>query len=61
MIAAWIVAVVAVLGVIGLGLRISYQVGSLTQEFRGFKDSSDQVHKDQERRIRLLEARPVRR
>ena len=53
--AAWIAAIVGVLGILGLLLRISFQIGALVQRFGDHVSAADKVHSDQETRIRALE------
>lgn len=58
MVAGWIAAVVAVLGVLGLLIRLSYQVGLLVQRFGDHVEQADRQFKDQEMRLRALERTP---
>lgn len=57
-VAAWVAAAVAVVGMLGMLLRISFQVGGLVQRFGDHVSASDKLHDDQEKRIRSLERRP---
>jgi len=55
MTAALVSVAVAVLGILGLLLRISFQLGALVQRFGDHVSEADKVHADQETRIRALE------
>jgi hypothetical protein len=59
MIAGWTAAIVALAGILGVLIRLSFQVGQLVQRFGDHVISADRIHGDQENRIRLLEQRPV--
>jgi len=58
-ITAWIAAIVALAGILGVLIRLSVQVGMLVQKFGDHIEQSTQIHGDQETRIRSLEARPA--
>jgi hypothetical protein len=60
-IAGWVAAIVALAGILGVLIRLSFQVGQLVQRFGDHVISADKIHGDQETRIRALEHRPARR
>jgi hypothetical protein len=55
-IAAWVSAVAAVAAILGVLLRLSFQVGSLVARVGDHVAAADKVHADQEARLRKLEA-----
>lgn len=46
-----------VLAALGVGMRISYQLGALVKELTSFVEQAGRIHDDQEHRIRALEIR----
>jgi hypothetical protein len=59
--AAWVAALCGLAAVLGVLLRLSFQVGSLVQRLGDHVTSSDRTHADQETRLRRLEAARARR
>ena len=60
MTAAIVTVLIGVAGVLGLLLRISFQLGALVQRFGDHVVNADKIHTDQESRIRYLEQRRPR-
>jgi hypothetical protein len=59
--AAWVTALCGLVTIIGVLLRLSFQVGSLVQRLGDHVTSSDRTHADQETRLRRLESARARR